>query len=284
MPVYNGEKYIRDALDSLLSQTFSDFELIISDNASIDRTEEICREYAVRDSRISYYRQLENIGAAANFKFVLEKARCDYFMWAAYDDTWSKNLLNESVTIFADKSIDFVFPAFELKSIKLKVRKKISNEVFGFIECADKRLRVLEFIALHHNSHKCNIVYSLFRTKFLRKALELQDIDNDGALGCVVLCLGRGQLLNAALFSKRYPVFWPGSLNFILHIFHRNQSPSFDTAKEFALKRLCVLFPNYKGAIKEIFSKYRPYSHEKNYQICSVETLENNLDISDASK
>ena len=70
MPVYNGEAYLRDALDSLLSQTFRDFELIISDNASLDTTEAICREYAGSDSRIRYIRQTENLGAAANFQFV----------------------------------------------------------------------------------------------------------------------------------------------------------------------------------------------------------------------
>jgi len=88
MPVYNGEPYIREALDSLLAQTFTDFELIISDNASTDNTETICREYATKDPRIRYIRQPENRGAIANFKFVLEQARGEYFMWAAADDVW----------------------------------------------------------------------------------------------------------------------------------------------------------------------------------------------------
>lgn len=74
MPVYNGDPFIRGALDSLLAQTFTDFELIISDNASTDRTEAICREYAARDIRIRYVRQTENRGAKANFEFVLDKA------------------------------------------------------------------------------------------------------------------------------------------------------------------------------------------------------------------
>ncbi|MDR7898959.1 glycosyltransferase family 2 protein [Thermosynechococcus sp. JY1334] len=88
MPVYNGEKFIRDALDSLLAQTFTDFELIISDNASTDQTEAICREYAAKDKRIRYVRQAQNLGAAANFKYVLDEARGEYFMGAAADDKW----------------------------------------------------------------------------------------------------------------------------------------------------------------------------------------------------
>src|SRR4030066_62015 len=82
MPVYNGEPYIRAALESLLAQTFTDFELIISDNASTDATESICREYAARDSRIDYVRHEKNQGASANFQFVLDQARGEFFIWA----------------------------------------------------------------------------------------------------------------------------------------------------------------------------------------------------------
>ena len=86
MPVYNGEKFIHETLDSFLTQTFNEFELIISDNKSTDNTESICREYAARDPRIRYIRQIENIGMMANFKFVLDEAVGDYFMWTAADD------------------------------------------------------------------------------------------------------------------------------------------------------------------------------------------------------
>ncbi len=88
MPVYNGAQFIREALDSLLAQTFTNFELIISDNASTDDTEAICRDYAVKDARIRYVRQAKNLGATANFKFVLDEAVGEYFMWAAADDVW----------------------------------------------------------------------------------------------------------------------------------------------------------------------------------------------------
>ena len=74
MPVYNGEKFIRRALDSLLDQTFADFEVIISDNASMDKTREICLEYAVKDERIRYYRNDVNIEPISNFNRVLHSA------------------------------------------------------------------------------------------------------------------------------------------------------------------------------------------------------------------
>ncbi|MEM4134638.1 MAG: glycosyltransferase, partial [Candidatus Micrarchaeia archaeon] len=72
MPVYNGERFIRQALDSLLAQDYENFELIISDNASEDKTPEICLEYAARDKRIRYYRNEKNMGAAWNFKRVFD--------------------------------------------------------------------------------------------------------------------------------------------------------------------------------------------------------------------
>lgn len=88
MPVFNGGKFISEAIESLLNQSYRDFELIISDNASTDNTEIICRNYALKDSRIRYIRQETNLGAVANFKFVFELSNAKYFMWAAADDVW----------------------------------------------------------------------------------------------------------------------------------------------------------------------------------------------------
>ena len=98
MPVYNGERHIREALNSLLAQSFKDFELIISDNASTDSTGSICREYTHRDERIRYVRQSENRGIVANFQFVLDEARGEYFMWAAHDDVWDARWIETLLT------------------------------------------------------------------------------------------------------------------------------------------------------------------------------------------
>jgi glycosyltransferase involved in cell wall biosynthesis len=86
LPVYNGERYLSRALDSILEQSLSDFELIISDNASSDTTEAICRDYARRDPRIRYVRQRENLGAPRNWNFVVHEARGRYFKWASASD------------------------------------------------------------------------------------------------------------------------------------------------------------------------------------------------------
>jgi glycosyltransferase involved in cell wall biosynthesis len=86
IPVYNAQRYLREALDSLVAQDYEAIELIISDNASTDETPAICREYAARDPRIRYERAEQNQGAIWNFHRVFELARGQYFMWAAFDD------------------------------------------------------------------------------------------------------------------------------------------------------------------------------------------------------
>jgi len=105
MPVYNGEKFICEALDSLLLQTFTDFELIISDNASTDNTDMVCLKYAGQDTRIRYIRQPMNLGMALNFKFVLDEAVAEYFMWAACDDLRSNDFLEVNLAFLRDNPV-----------------------------------------------------------------------------------------------------------------------------------------------------------------------------------
>lgn len=99
LPVYNGEAYIRRAVDSVLSQTFTDFELIISDNASTDSTSTICKEYVEKDQRITYTVYERNMGGIFNFLSVLSKAKSDYFVWIAYDDYWEPTFLEKNLEV-----------------------------------------------------------------------------------------------------------------------------------------------------------------------------------------
>ena len=99
MPIFNGEKYIKEALNSILAQTYQDFELVISDNASTDRTQQICLQYATKDSRIRYYRNEENLGAPRNFNRVFELSSGEYFKWAAYDDVIAPTFLQKCVSV-----------------------------------------------------------------------------------------------------------------------------------------------------------------------------------------
>src|SRR5262245_20089689 len=86
IPVRNGQRFLADALDSLLAQTFTDFEIIVCDNASTDRTEQICRRYLARDPRVRYHRNARDIGPAANHNVGFQMSRGEYFRWHAHDD------------------------------------------------------------------------------------------------------------------------------------------------------------------------------------------------------
>jgi len=97
LPVYNGENYLAAALESLLAQTFTDFRLIISDNASTDRTPEICGAFAQRDRRIDYRRAPENRGQAWNFNHVVAAADGEYFKWAAHDDVYAPRFVERCI-------------------------------------------------------------------------------------------------------------------------------------------------------------------------------------------
>ena len=277
MPVYNGEKYIREALDSLLAQTFTDFELIISDNASTDNTEKICREYMSIDNRISYFRQKKNLGALVNFKFVLEHAKSNLFMWAAYDDLWAPNFLLDANHLLEDRNVDFVFPTFELRSIRYGIAKKFPPELFKFIESPDRKWRVLHFMALHYSSLSVNIVYSLFRTSFLKDGWEIQDISNEGAMGAVLLSLGRGVTSNS-LFSKRYISFYPGLIPLKLIVMKgwltkKNVTNEVQAAIKSAKQYLLKLFPEYQQEINFIFDNYHPHVQNRHYRVCSIDKM-----------
>jgi glycosyltransferase involved in cell wall biosynthesis len=97
MPVYNAERYLAGALQALLAQDYSEFELIIADNGSRDGTEAICLEFQKLDPRIRYIRHPENLGAPMNFAFVAHQARGEYFMWAAHDDLFHPSYVQKCV-------------------------------------------------------------------------------------------------------------------------------------------------------------------------------------------
>lgn len=106
LPVFNGEKYLRQALDSILNQTYKPFELIISDNASTDKTQKICQEYAGMDDRIKYFRNKSNIGAPGNYNLTFRLSRGKYFKWTAYDDLLAPEYLEKCVKVLdTDSSV-----------------------------------------------------------------------------------------------------------------------------------------------------------------------------------
>jgi len=161
MPVYNGDKTLKSALDSLLKQSFTNFEIIISDNASTDGTKEICLSYAKNDMRIRYIRQEKNIGAINNFKFVLEQAVGKYFMWAAADDIRSSNNIEVNFH-FLETHSDY---AASCSPNEFDNPGNITPLVTFSLDNDDAFERYIKFFKNSFHSH--GIFYSLIRTKVL---------------------------------------------------------------------------------------------------------------------
>jgi glycosyltransferase involved in cell wall biosynthesis len=99
LTVFNSERYLEEAIESLLAQTYEDFELIISDNASTDRTKEIALDYVARDKRVRYVRNRINIGLAGNFNQAFRLSSGKFFKWAAYDDLCGRDFLGRCVEV-----------------------------------------------------------------------------------------------------------------------------------------------------------------------------------------
>jgi len=162
MPVFNGEKYIIKALDSLLNQTFSNFKLIISDNASTDNTQIICEEYALKDNRIRYVRQPENRGALFNFKFVLNNSMGKYFMWAAHDDWRTPDFLEANVSAL-ESNLKFV-ASMSPNCFDNEVNKQ--DKYVKFSLSGSLKERFSTFLKKSWKSHA--IYYSLMRTETIK--------------------------------------------------------------------------------------------------------------------
>ena len=111
LPVYNSERYVKQSLDSLLAQTYENFVLVISDNASTDTTADICRDYAARDPRIRYFRNATNIGNPRNFNRVFELTTTRYLKWSTSDDFWDATFVERAVEVMErDSSIALCYP------------------------------------------------------------------------------------------------------------------------------------------------------------------------------
>jgi len=135
LPVYNGERFVVQAIESVLNQTFPDLEFVISDNASTDRTEEICRDYAARDKRVRYHRNEVNIGANPNFRRVFALSTAEYFKWVTHDDMQTLDFVEKTLPIMEqDPGVVVCYPRVAVIDESGKVIKRRS---YGLDTSAD---------------------------------------------------------------------------------------------------------------------------------------------------
>ena len=169
LPVFNGGPILENAINSLLSQTYRNIELLISDNASTDETRSICERARAGDPRVKYYVNDTNIGVIANWRQVFRTAVGEYFMWAAHDDWWEPEFIEELVTLLeADSSAVVAFSHaddVDLTTGKVFPGRKISK----FAKPRTRLLRLLKFLLNPGSSGKANLIYGVIRKDTLER-------------------------------------------------------------------------------------------------------------------
>jgi glycosyltransferase involved in cell wall biosynthesis len=199
-PVYNGEKFLRQALDSLLQQSFTDFELIISDNASHDKTGEICLEYANEDRRIYYYRNEENIGVDRNFNRTFQLSRGEYFRWTAADDISAPVLLGECVSVLdASPDVVLTYPKSRYIDEYSQVIRDYEDRLH--LDSPAPHRRMAKYL---RNIDMCNAAFGLIRSSVLRQTdLYGAYADSDIVLLGELALYGRFHEIPKTLFFRR---------------------------------------------------------------------------------
>lgn len=200
LPVFNGERYIAQAIRSILDQTYGDLELIISDNASTDATEEICRSFEAQDRRIRYVRQPRNIGASPNFNICFELASGEYFKWAAHDDYVEPEYLAKCIAAL-DANPDAVLCQSLVRLIDSQDRV---IEINRPIEPAAASRRASERFAARIRNPRCLEIWGVIRrTALLESVLIGSYVGMDRALLLELALRGRFVLIDQPLFTNR---------------------------------------------------------------------------------
>lgn len=207
LPVFNGAVFLNDCLDAILNQTYTNFELVISDNASTDETQHICERYQKLDQRIRYVRQERNLGAARNYNIVFERSRGKYFRWAAHDDVILPSYLELCVKEFeedVDHRLALVYP----RTLHFDERTGASAQysVPFFTGCASPVRRLAQCLTSPDETilTKCYPVFGLMRADILRTTRLIQPFNSSDKVLLVEMML-RGDFceIQPCLFHRR---------------------------------------------------------------------------------
>lgn len=207
MPVYNGEAFIRLALDSLMAQEYKNFELIISDDASTDATQQICTEYAAQFSQIKYFRNDVNIGMVRNYDRVLDLSTGEYFMWTAQDDVWEPSYVATMVQLLSSQPNAVI--AFSDHDNIDEYRRQIKTYPHIFsLPADDVYTRLRKYVLQGEHLGRPNFFLGLMRRAAMCEAEGLKRWDDslwgfDVVLVFRVLSLGNVALAPQLLFHKR---------------------------------------------------------------------------------
>lgn len=218
LPVYNGAEFLGYALQSLLEQSFKDIEIIVGDNASTDATELVVKEFCDKCPKIRYFRHEKNMGAVANFKFLLKQATGEYFMWAAFDDAWDPLWVETLLSGFREKGVVLSFG----KVLAMNESGGIVRDCNSFSFSENKLLRLVKYFWMGEYSGKACLIYGLFRTNFLLNRKPFADVSagNYSDMLFVFHCLNFGSVYidPSVVFYKRMPLSNSRSASFVSRV------------------------------------------------------------------
>jgi glycosyltransferase involved in cell wall biosynthesis len=222
IPVCNGENFLREAITSIVLQSYRDFELVISDNASTDATESICRELSVKDYRIRYIRQPVNIGAARNFNILVAEARGRYFKWMAHDDVIAPNYLAACVEVLERDSTAV------LASTRVRYIDSSGNpheEYASSVRIGDPDPSV-RFSEMMRGGGRCYEIFGLIRrSKLLQTGMIGCYYHGDGVLLAHLSLLGRfEELPEILLYLRRHDK----QSMYVFGVAYREVAPDFE--------------------------------------------------------
>lgn len=214
IPVYNGEKFLRQCFDSLISQTFTNFELIISDNASDDSTSDICNEYSKKFKDFKYFKQKKNMGMKWNFNFVLEQAKYDYFVWVAVDDILLPNFLKKNIEILELKqnlvgSVSKI-NSYDSNDLKISDTDKFFKDVTKQLRKRFRKRGTLsisgsydEKVRFYLKKSTCQIIYGIFKTDVIRKSIIIEEFEgSDWCINLNILKYGDFHVIDEVLMLE----------------------------------------------------------------------------------
>jgi hypothetical protein len=201
VPLYNAERYLEGCLDALLAQDYPDFEIIISDNASTDRTWEICERYAAADARIRLHRNPRNFGGHVNYARVVELARGELFKWVAYDDVCLPTYVSTCVAALdaAGPRVVLAYP----RTVLIDEAGDVIGPYADGMHLRDHRAwRRVAGVA--QNISLCHAHFGVFRLSALRRTGMIRPfLSSDYTLIAEVAQLGEIHEVDQPLFQRR---------------------------------------------------------------------------------
>jgi glycosyltransferase involved in cell wall biosynthesis len=215
IPIFNGEEFLKRRLDGILNQTYQNFEILISDNASTDLTSNICKEYQKLNNKIKYYLQEKNLGYAKNFNYLIKNSRSKYFVLASVDDLWEPTFLEENIKILElNKKVigsisDVEFFGYDGKppkssKLNLKLKKLIRKQDVDVLEKhvmsskGDYNKKINEYLRFNQGS----FIHGVFHTNVIQKNIIPKSESWDLLFILNVLKFGDLHVIDKVLFRK----------------------------------------------------------------------------------